>query len=110
VGHAVVKLLESGEFQQRAVTLGAQLSAGLESLAGEGLKSVRTRGLWAGIDIDERVATGRQVTERMLARGVLAKEAHGQTVRFAPPLVATEDDIDLLLDVLGSALADRLAA
>ena len=43
------------------------------------------------------MATGRQVTEALLAHGVLAKEAHGQTVRLAPPLVASEDDIDLLV-------------
>ena len=36
--------------------------------------------------------------ERLLDLGILAKEAHGQTVRLAPPLVASEDDIDLLVD------------
>ena len=38
------------------------------------------------------------VVEQLLEHGVLAKEAHGQTVRLAPPLVASEEDIDLLVD------------
>ncbi len=42
--------------------------------------------------------TGRDFTEALLAKGILAKEAHGQTVRLAPPIVASESDIDLLVD------------
>ena len=64
---------------------------------GNGFDAVRIRGLWCGIDVTDGVATGRQVTEALLAHGVLAKEAHGQTVRLAPPLVASEEDIDLLV-------------
>ena len=98
IGHEVVSMVQTGEFQERATTLGARLTAGLESLVGHGFDAVRSRGLWAGIDIDPSFGTGRQVTEALLADGVLAKEAHGQTVRLAPPLVASEDDIDLLVD------------
>ena len=53
--------------------------------------------------------TGREVSEGLLERGVLAKDTHGSTVRFAPPLVASTDDIDLLVgalaDVLGAAVS-----
>ena len=41
--------------------------------------------------------TGREFTEALLGQGILAKEAHGQTVRLAPPIVASESDIDLLV-------------
>ena len=37
--------------------------------------------------------TGRQACERLMAAGVLAKDTHGSTIRLAPPLVVTEDDI-----------------
>jgi ornithine--oxo-acid transaminase len=97
IGHEVVTMLATGEFQQRATTLGVRLTEGLAALVGHGFDAVRTRGLWAGIDIDPALGTGRHVTEALLAAGVLAKEAHGQTVRLAPPLVASEDDIDLLV-------------
>ncbi len=98
IGHEVVQMLKTGEFQERARVLGERLSAGLGELVGHGFDAVRTRGLWAGIDIDPSLGTGRDVTEALLARGILAKEAHGQTVRLAPPIVATEEDIDLLVD------------
>ncbi|MCD6641123.1 MAG: ornithine--oxo-acid transaminase [Nocardioides sp.] len=97
IGHEVVAMLQTGEFQERAASLGAYLADGLQSMVGSGFEAVRTRGLWAGIDIDPAIATGRHVTEALLGHGVLAKEAHGQTVRLAPPLVATEEDLDVLV-------------
>jgi len=97
IGREVVGMLQTGEFQKRAQVLGARLDAGLSSLVGHGLDEVRTRGLWAGIDVSPGLTTGRHVCEQLLAHGILAKEAHGQTVRLAPPLVASEDDIDLLI-------------
>ena len=97
IGARSCAMLETGEFQARAVSLGERLDAGLAPLVGHGFDAVRIRGLWCGIDVTDGVATGRQVTEALLAHGVLAKEAHGQTVRLAPPLVASEDDIDLLV-------------
>src|SRR5690606_24690642 len=49
VGHAVVKLLQGGEYQQRAAGLEGSFRAGLEDLIGHGVQEVRVRGLWAGI-------------------------------------------------------------
>jgi ornithine--oxo-acid transaminase len=98
IGREVIAMLETGEFQKRATTLGNRLAAGLDELVGQGFDAVRSRGLWAGIDVSPDLATGRSVCEQLLDHGVLAKEAHGQTVRLAPPLVATEEDIDLLVD------------
>lgn len=98
IGHEVTQMLATGEFQQRSGELGARLDAGLRALVGHGLEEVRSRGLWAGIDIDLSLMTGRNFCERLMEEGILAKEAHGQTVRLAPPLVATEDDIDVLVD------------
>ena len=98
IGREVVAMLQTGEFQQRAQDLGARLDAGLSALIGQGLDEVRTRGLWAGVDVSPSLTTGRHVCEQLLDHGILAKEAHGQTVRLAPPLVASEDDIDLLIE------------
>ena len=102
IGHEVVQMLQTGEYQDRAEKLGAHLAHGLEPLVGNGFEAVRVRGLWAGIDIDPALATGRDVTEALLEEGILAKEAHGQTIRLAPPLVATEDDLDQLVGALAT--------
>ena len=50
--------------------------------------------------------SGRQLCEQLMARGVLAKDTHGSTIRLAPPLVASEEDIDFLLEALRSSLVD----
>ncbi len=102
VGREVVRILGTGVFQQRATELGAQLSARLEGL--HGVVGYRVRGLWAGIDIDPTIGTGRQVCERLAERGVLVKDTHGSTVRFAPPLVISETDLDWAIDTLETVL------
>ena len=56
--------------------------------------AVRGRGLWAGVDIDPALMTGRQAVERLAERGILAKDTHGSTIRLAPPLVVTEQDLE----------------
>ena len=61
--------------------------------------------LWAGVDMDPAVATGREACERLLAEGVLAKDTHGSTIRLAPPLVVEEPEVELLVDALGRVLS-----
>jgi ornithine--oxo-acid transaminase len=106
VGRAVVGLLATGEFQQRSAVLGAQLADRLASLVGNGVVGFRSRGLWAGVDIDPAIGTGRQVCEALLRRGVLAKDTHGSTVRLAPTLVVTTGEVDHAIDALAAALTD----
>ncbi|MFI9644537.1 ornithine--oxo-acid transaminase [Micromonospora sp. NPDC051925] len=105
VGTEVVRLLATGEFQRRSAELGERLRAGLEGLLGKGLVAVRVRGLWAGVDIDPTLMSGRQACERLMERGVLAKDTHGSTIRLAPPLVISEDEIDLAVAQLAAVLA-----
>ena len=97
-------LLRTGEYQQRAREVGARLHERLSGLVGHGLTAVRGRGLWAGVDIDPALLTGRQACERLMAHGVLAKDTHGSTIRLAPPLVVTEDEIDWAVDRLAEVL------
>lgn len=105
VGLAVVGLLETGEHQARARTLGDHLHARLGALVDSGrLVAVRGAGLWAGIDVDPAWGTGRELSERMLARRVLVKDTHGSTVRIAPPLTIDAADLDWALDQLEDAL------
>ncbi len=66
--------------------------------------AVRGRGLWAGIDIDPAAKTGREVSMALRDRGVLCKETHERTLRIAPPLVITRDEIDGAVDALAEAL------
>ncbi|GAA1623442.1 ornithine--oxo-acid transaminase [Catellatospora bangladeshensis] len=107
VGIEVVKLLETGEYQKRSTELGGLLHEQLRALMGRGVTAVRGRGLWAGVDIDPGVMSGRQASEKLMARGMLAKDTHGTTIRLAPPLVIEEDEISWavrqLAEVIGAA-------
>jgi len=104
VGHAVVTLLADGTMQRRARELGERLHSGLAGLVGSGVVTVRGRGLWAGVDIDPALATGRRVCELLMERGVLAKDTHGSTIRLAPPIVVEPEEIDLAIRALAEVL------
>ena len=104
VGIEVVRLLESGEYQKRSAALGERLHEGLNALVGRGVVAVRGRGLWAGVDIDPALMNGREACERLAERGVLAKDTHGSTIRLAPPLVISEQDLTQALTVLAAIL------
>lgn len=105
VGRQVVEMLASGEFQTRATALGEHLEGGLRELIGHGVTAVRVAGLWAGVDIDPAVGTGREVAERLLGRGVLVKDTHGQTIRIAPPLVVRATELDWAVEQIRVVLA-----
>ncbi|MEH0542635.1 ornithine--oxo-acid transaminase [Streptomyces sp. B21-105] len=104
VGTAVVELLETGEFQRRAAELGVVLREGLTALVGRGVVGFRSRGLWAGVDVDPALGTGREVSERLMREGVLVKDTHGSTIRLAPPLTITGDELAAALGALERAL------
>ncbi|MEZ3180436.1 ornithine--oxo-acid transaminase [Streptomyces pimonensis] len=105
VGTAVVELLETGEFQRRAAELGGILREGLESLVGRGVVGFRSRGLWAGVDVDPALGTGREVSERLMREGILVKDTHGSTIRLAPPLTVTAEELQSALHTVEKVLA-----
>jgi len=104
VGRAVITLLGTGEMQGRSADLGTHLHARLAELVGKGLAEVRGRGLWAGAELSPRIGPGRPVSEELARRGILVKETHETTLRFAPPLVITRGEIDLAVDTLADVL------
>ncbi|MCB7136956.1 ornithine--oxo-acid transaminase [Cellulosimicrobium marinum] len=105
VALAVVDLLRTGEPQAAARSLGAVFRARLDGLVDAGLlERVRGVGLWAGLDLDPARGTGRDLCEALLARGVLAKDTHGSTIRLAPPLTLTATDLETGLSALEDAL------
>ncbi|MFJ9349223.1 ornithine--oxo-acid transaminase [Streptomyces sp. NPDC101237] len=105
VGTAVVELLEGGEFQRRAAELGVVLRDGLTELVGKGVLGFRSRGLWAGVDVDPAIGTGREISERLMREGVLVKDTHGSTIRLAPPLTVTAEELRSALGALEKVLA-----
>src|SRR3954468_6573856 len=107
IGIEVIGLLREGTYQRASADLGAWLLQALRDAALPQVTEVRGRGLWIGIDLDPSVGTARTICERLMARGILAKDTHRSTVRLAPPLCVSREDLgwalERIVDVIGSA-------
>ena len=112
LGRAVITILAEGEIQQRAAHLGSIMEERLKKIENDGhLAETRCRGLWAGIDVEPRLGlTGRQLCERLAERGMLCKDTHGSTIRLAPPLTISEEDLNYAMDILESVLNEQAAS
>ena len=86
--------------------MGAYLHKRLRGLIGHGVLAVRGLGLWAGVDIDPTLGTGKEMSLRLADRGVLVKDTHGSTLRFAPPLVISAEEIDWAVYQFAAALEE----
>jgi ornithine--oxo-acid transaminase len=98
IAREVIAMLNTGEFQERSAKLGTHLHDRLNGLPATAVRDVRGRGLWAGVEFTE--LSGREVSERLMSAGVLAKDTHGTTIRLAPPLMISQEDLDWAVDQL----------
>jgi ornithine--oxo-acid transaminase len=97
-------LLADGSLERNATELGARFRESLESNAHPAVKEIRQRGLWIGVDIHQSAGSARAACKQLMAAGVLAKETHEQTIRFAPPLTTTAEELDWVLERANSVL------
>jgi ornithine--oxo-acid transaminase len=104
VGRAVIRLLRDGDYLARSASLGAHLHSRLGELVGHGVAEVRGRGLWAGVEIAPGGRTAREASEELMRRGVLCKETHDTTLRVAPPLMISREDLDRGVDTIAAVL------
>ncbi|MGI9007153.1 MAG: ornithine--oxo-acid transaminase [Streptosporangiaceae bacterium] len=102
IAREVIAMLNTGEFQERSAKLGTHLHDRLSALPSAAVREVRGRGLWAGVEFC--TLNGRDVSERLMAAGVLAKDTHGTTIRLAPPLMIEQADLDWAIDELDAAI------
>jgi ornithine--oxo-acid transaminase len=102
IAREVIAMLNTGEFQERSAKLGAHMHDRLSALPASAVRDVRGRGLWAGVEFT--AFTGRAVSERLMEAGVLAKDTHGTTIRLAPPLMVSQDDLDWAIDQLEAVI------
>ncbi len=100
---ALEALLEDG-VMENGRRVGTHLRAGLERTAGRHplrVQEVRGRGMMFGM---EMTRPGGDVVEACLSRGLLINCTADRVLRFLPPLVATEEDVDEMLEILDQAL------
>ncbi len=102
IAREVIAMLSTGEFQERSAKLGTHMHDRLNALPASAVRDVRGRGLWAGVEFTD--LSGREVSERLMSAGVLAKDTHGTTIRLAPPLMISQDDLDWAIDQLDALI------
>ena len=108
VGREVIRLLADGSLAAESAALGDAAAARLRAAGHPAVREVRQRGLWLGIELFEHAPPARQASERLMERGVLAKDTHETTLRLAPPLTVTGDELDWALERLDDVLAGLL--
>ncbi|MEH2544859.1 ornithine--oxo-acid transaminase [Bradyrhizobium sp. AZCC 2262] len=109
VGLAALDTLIEERLIERAATVGAHLLDRLYSIKNPIIREVRGRGLFAGVELHHNMASAGTVITRLLQAGVLTKDTHRNTIRFAPPLIIDEQQVDWAVDRLTEVL-DEIAA
>lgn len=90
---------------ERAKRLGAQFIDGLKKIVEKGskipVKDIRGKGLLMAIEFE---TDARHIVEELKDNGILAKDTHSTIIRFAPPLIITQEEIDWALSVIEKVL------
>ena len=109
VGLAALDTLIDERLIERAATVGAHLLDRLSAIKNPIIREVRGRGLFAGVELHRNMASAGTVISRLLQAGVLTKDTHRNTIRFAPPLIIDKSQVDWAVDRLTEVL-DEIAA
>jgi ornithine--oxo-acid transaminase len=103
VARAALRLLQQERLWEQAQRLGDHLMAGLRNIDHPAIREVRGKGLLIGMELDPAIVTARAFCEELMRRGILSKETHDTVVRFAPPLIITQHELDAALGTIGAA-------
>ena len=100
---AVISVIEEENLLQKATEVGTLLREALQGFVDkyDKLLEVRGKGMMLGLVVD---GDPKEVVEALKAQGLLALTAGGNVVRFLPPLVLKEEDLDEVLDMISEAL------
>jgi ornithine--oxo-acid transaminase len=104
VAEAALDVLIEEGLIERARDLGDRFGAALRSLRSPHVKEVRQAGLWIGIELFPAAGGARRFCEALQERGLLCKETHEHTIRFAPPLVITAEELEWALEQIREVL------
>ena len=105
VARAALRVLVDERLAENAAEMGAYFMDRLRQVASPHVREVRGRGLLIGVELRPESGGARRFCEALRHEGILAKETHVDTIRFAPPLVATRDDIDWAMERIARILA-----
>jgi ornithine--oxo-acid transaminase len=94
VAREAVKVLVEEKMIENSATLGEYFVQKLRTLESKHIQEVRGKGLWIGLQLTAEAGGARRFCEALQQKGLLCKETHVDTIRFAPPLTITRDELD----------------
>jgi len=106
VGIEALNLLVEDELCARSGELGAYFLEALRGIKSPLIREVRGRGLFIGLELDAQRASGEALVNQLIRRGILTKDTHRNTVRFAPPLTIERGEIDWAVGEIEAALCE----
>lgn len=95
VAIAALEVLEEENLVQRSLEMGEYFKQKLQQIENPAIKEVRGRGLFIGVELTEEA---RPYCEALKELGLLCKETHETTIRFAPPLIISKEDLDWAIE------------
>ncbi|WP_337182038.1 ornithine--oxo-acid transaminase [Shinella sp.] len=104
IARAALKALVEEDMIGNSERMGERFQAGLKNIRSNIIKDVRGRGLMLAVELDPAAGGARKYCEALKERGILAKDTHGDTIRIAPPLVITGDQVDWALEQFEAVL------
>jgi ornithine--oxo-acid transaminase len=110
VGLAALDTLIDERLVEHAATVGAHLLRRLASIDNPLIREVRGRGLFAGVELHQDMADAGAVVRRLIPAGVLTKDTHRNTIRFAPPLIISESQVDWAVDRFAEVLKEVVSS
>lgn len=104
VARAALRVLVEEGMIENAARQGARFLQGLKDIRANTIREVRGRGLMLAVELHPEAGRARRYCEALQGKGILAKDTHEQTIRIAPPLVITSDQVDWALERLATTL------
>lgn len=104
VARAAMRVLVEEGMIENAARQGARFLEGLKDIRANTVREVRGRGLMLAVELHPEAGRARRYCEALQGRGILAKDTHEHTIRIAPPLVITSDQVDWALERLATTL------
>jgi len=104
VARTALKVLKEEGMIDNAAKMGTYFLDNLKSIADDKVVEIRGRGLLIGMEFKPEAGGARQYCEKLMGAGILCKETHDNIIRFAPPLVISQDDVDWALEIISKTL------
>ncbi|QCO03816.1 ornithine--oxo-acid transaminase [Azospirillum argentinense] len=104
VARAAMRVLVEEGMIDNAAAQGAYFLDQLGAIRSNVIREARGRGLMLAVELHPEAGGARRYCEALRARGVLAKDTHDHTIRIAPPLVITREQVDWALEQFDAVL------